>query len=133
MRYADRPESSRDIAAMTLVIGALAGVIVPQSHPKAGLTPVERELVFSVLPLLLAAFSIALLAAGVSLAGGAVVGRRMSLGSLVLINIAGLFSGRYGVEGAGLLATLLVTSPLMLVFARRAIRLRRNSQEETPE
>ena len=106
---------------MTLVIGGLAGLVVPPSFSRTGLTPLERTLAQSILPVLLVAFVVALVALSVSLSGSPTASRRIALVSLILINVAGLFSGLFGVEGAGLVATLVITAPLLAIIAQREV------------
>jgi hypothetical protein len=45
--------------------------------------------------------------------------------SIILINMTGLLAGQYGAGRIGLLATLLVTTPVAVVMARRETAWRR--------
>lgn len=44
---------------------------------------------------------------------------------LLLVNLAGFFGGRYGIDGAGLTATLIVTAPFLGVLIQREVATRR--------
>jgi hypothetical protein len=110
---------------LTLVISTLAGVAVPPSSPLPGISDFERTLAMTTAPILLAAFVLALCALLTSLAGRARVGGLLGVLSLILINISGLLTGQYGVDGVGLLGTLLVTSPVAAIFAGRETAWRR--------
>jgi hypothetical protein len=48
--------------------------------------------------------------------------------SLVLINVAGLLSGRYGIEGAGVVATLVVTAPALAIIVGREVTAARSNR-----
>jgi hypothetical protein len=113
--------SSRDITSLALVVAGIAGLVVPPSLPGPGLTEAERWLSASSLPMLLIAFFMILLALSV----GDLAQRRLTLFGMLLINVAGYLSGRYGVDGAGVGFTLVLTGPLLLIAAKRRFAERR--------
>ena len=117
--------ASTDVAVMTLVIAGLAGLVVPPSLRRPGLTDLERLLFSSILPLLLLAFVVALAGLFVSRVPFNRASRLLSLLSLACVNLAGLFSGRYGTEGVGLIGTLLVTLPVAGVIWQREATAKR--------
>ena len=132
MREREKTPSSREIAIITLVLVALAGIAVPPSLAKTGLSPAERNLEENILTLLLVAFGIALVALTGFFGSYRVASRRLALLSLALTNVAGFLSGRYGVDGAGTVTTLLLTSPLLAVIGHREIADTRRHAENGP-
>jgi hypothetical protein len=119
------PTRSWDAAIPTLVVSLLAAIGVPPSSSLPGLSDVERRLLAAILPLLLAAVALASAAVVASLGGRHRVVGLFGVLSLMLINAAGLLSGQYGVDGIGVLVTLLVTSPLAVLMAMRETAWRR--------
>jgi len=67
--------------------------------------------------MLLIAFLTILLAFSV----GARAQRRLILFGVLLINVAGYLSGLYGIDGAGVGFTLVLTAPLLAIIARREL------------
>lgn len=116
---------STDVALMAVVLAGVAGLAVPPSLPRAGLSELERRLLLSILPLLATAFLAACSALLLSLVEFDRLGRLLAFLSLTLVNLAGLFSGIYGSEGVGVVGTLLVTSPVLAVIAQREWTSRR--------
>jgi hypothetical protein len=106
---------------MTLVMVFLAGLVAPPSFPRPGLAPGARSLVVSVLPLLAAAFLMALGALLVSVFRWSRAGRILAMSALALATVAGFIGGRYGIEGMGGLGLLIVNAPLAAVIVQREI------------
>jgi hypothetical protein len=65
---------------------------------------------------------------GASLAGRLRGAGLLGVLGLLLVNLAGLITGQYGADGMGLLGTLLVTSPVAVVFAYRETVWRREKR-----
>ena len=108
---------SLDITGLSLVVTGIAGLVVPPSLSRPGLSSLERMLAISALPTLIVAF-VALLFA---LSLGPVGQRRMTAFSLFLVNVAAFLSGRYGIDGGGLGFTLVLTGPLLAIIAKREL------------
>jgi len=123
---ARRGLSSSGMAFATLVVSVLAGIAVPPSTPATGISELELELARSIVPMVAFAVLLVLGAVWASLAARDRAGRLLAVLSLILVNIAGLFAGQYGVDGVGLLATVPVTAPLAGLIAQRETSWRRS-------
>jgi hypothetical protein len=125
MRKTEEVPSSRGLSIMSIVLIAVGGIAVPPSFTRRGLSPAERFLADSTVPVLAGAFGIALFALMIALGPHQVAARRVALLSLALLNLSGFLSGQFGVDGAHLMGTLVLTSPLLVVIALRELAERR--------
>jgi len=121
----DSPARSWDTSVPTLVISVVAAVAVPPSGTVPGISDIEQQLASAILPLLLMAAALAVAGVVASLTRKHRWSGLFGVLSLLLVNLAGLLSGQYGVGGVGLLVTLLLTSPFAVMMARRETLWRR--------
>ena len=116
---------SWDTAVPTVIVCALAMFLVRPSAPIPGISDLERELLGMVMPCLLAALILGLVTVVLSLMGRHRYSGLSGVTSLLLVSMASLFSGLYGVGGVGAGATLAVTLPLAVVMALRESKWRK--------
>jgi hypothetical protein len=131
MQESERGRSSyADIAGMLAVVTVLAGIGVPPSLLRPGLSSSGRLLAGGIVPILAVAGALAVGSVVVS-AARPLLARWCVYLSVALINIAGALSGSLGVGGVGVGGTLVLTSPVVAVIVWRELKVRRVRSEGT--
>ena len=120
---------SWDTAVPTMAASMLAAWSVPPGGPAPGISDLESRLLAGVWPCLLAAMALGLITVVASMMGRHRGSGLFGVLCLLLVNLAGLLSGQFGAGGQGVVATLVVTSPLAAVIALRESRWRRQGVE----
>jgi len=130
----DRPRSrvSLGLAFVTLILSVLALLLVPPSGTLAGISDLERGVARVSSPSVVAAVALALCGVWSVLTGRDRLAGLFEVLSLLLINLAGLLTWQYGVDGLGLLWTLPATAPAALVAAQRETAWRRSEGKGPP-
>lgn len=121
-----RDRVSLGLALATLILSVLALALVSPSRLVPEISDLERAVARANVPSLVAALILALCGAGAVLAGRDRLAGLFEVLSLLLINLAGLLTWQYGVDGIGLLWTLPATAPAALLAAQRETAWRRD-------
>ena len=114
-----RSRVSLALALVTLILSVLAFLVVPPSATIAGISELEQGIARANRPSLMAAIALALCGLGCVLTSRDRLAGLFEVLSLLLVNLAGLLTWQYGVDGLGLLWTLPATAPAALVAAQR--------------
>ena len=120
-----RSRVSLALALVTLIVSVLAFLVVPPSGTITGVSDLEQGIARANRPSLVCAVVLALCGLGAVLTGRDRLAGLFEVLSLLLVNLAGLLTWQYGVDGLGLLWTLPATAPAALVAAQRETAWRR--------
>jgi len=119
------------LALTTLALSAVAGLAVPPSAWIPGISDLERAIARVAVPSLVTAFVLALCGVAMARAGKGRFAGLFDVLALLLINLAGLLTGQYGVDGFGLLVTFPLSAPVAYIVARRETAWRRSAASKT--
>ena len=129
-----RSRVSLALALVTLIVSVLAFLVVPPSGTITGVSDLEQGIARANRPSLVGAVVLALCGLGAVLTGRDRLAGLFEVLSLLLVNLAGLLTWQYGVDGLGLLWTLPATAPAALVAAQRETAWRRaDMRAKAPE
>ena len=119
---------SWDTSFPTLIVSVAALVLLPPPRLAPGISDIEGQIASAIVPVLWVALALAVATVASTLMGNH--GRSGFFGvlSLVAVNVAGLLSWQYGVGGLGLLATIPVTAPFLVVMGLRESAWRKERQ-----
>lgn len=127
-----RSRVSLALALVTVILSVLAFMVVPPSATIAGISDLEQGIARANRPSLAAGVALALCGLVCVLTGRDRLAGLFEVLSLLLVNMGGLLTWQYGLDGLGLLWTLPATAPAALVAAQRESAWRKADESRAP-